>query len=338
MTCVLDEAHEIRSRAGKKSKALVTILAISKIALTGTPINNNVEDLSSSIRFIGFKPRSEDFQKFNQVRYAIILFESPMNHQQSAVAPVVKSQDFKPVKEIAQRYLLYRAKTSKIGGQPLVDLPEKLVRVQRIQLDDIEQQIYYAYGAEVKARFDGYRTATKSGKASAFNKVLAGIIRLRQLSCDPQLIRPNDGGLPVPAHILSMINKLPLDEPSSKTAMICDIIDAVIGSDAASKALVISERTQHLLQIQKTLAQGGYRCLLCEEQMNNEDRAATTEESQSSSVQGCLLTLETREVRSTLLIATPEACACGSSLAQPLPLTTLSLAHHQTSVPSPWTS
>lgn len=53
---ILDEAHHIKNRLSKTSKACSNISAIRRWAVTGTPIQNKLEDLFALVHFLKHEP------------------------------------------------------------------------------------------------------------------------------------------------------------------------------------------------------------------------------------------------------------------------------------------
>lgn len=56
---VLDEAHFIRNKATQASKACAELDAVYRWSLTGTLINNSLDDVYPHLRFLGISPQSE---------------------------------------------------------------------------------------------------------------------------------------------------------------------------------------------------------------------------------------------------------------------------------------
>lgn len=73
---VLDEAHDIKNKATKKAMACCTLRAENRWCLTGTPIQNNIDELYSIFRFLRVQPVS-DFAVFKSV--VSNCFKSPNN-------------------------------------------------------------------------------------------------------------------------------------------------------------------------------------------------------------------------------------------------------------------
>jgi SNF2 family DNA or RNA helicase len=55
---VLDEAHRITSRTSKTFKAICALTATCRLVLTGTPINNRLEDFYAYVAFLRLSPLS----------------------------------------------------------------------------------------------------------------------------------------------------------------------------------------------------------------------------------------------------------------------------------------
>jgi len=62
---IIDEAHNIKNRNAKSSKACADLMAKHRLCLTGTPMMNNIDELFGLVRFLKVEPYC-DWNKFNQ--------------------------------------------------------------------------------------------------------------------------------------------------------------------------------------------------------------------------------------------------------------------------------
>ncbi len=103
---ILDEAQAIKNPAAKQTKAVKALKADTRIALTGTPIENRLGDLWSIFDFInpGLLGSSKQFSGFVKN-----LAERPQN-------------PYGPLRDLVRPYILRRLKTDK---SIIADLPDK---------------------------------------------------------------------------------------------------------------------------------------------------------------------------------------------------------------------
>ena len=154
--CIIDEGQNIKNKASKVSEAVKSIKAHCKIALTGTPIENNLLELWSIFDFI--MPRylfsvekfKEKFIKGND-------------------------EDLKELKELISPFILRRLKE-----EVLDELPEKIEKEYIIPMASKQRQVYNSYMKEIKKKL----------KESKENKIVifSYLTRLRQLCLDPSLL------------------------------------------------------------------------------------------------------------------------------------------------------
>jgi superfamily II DNA or RNA helicase len=103
---ILDEAQTIKNAAAKQTKAVKQLAAESRIALTGTPIENRLGDLWSIYDFLnpGLLGSAKAFGSFTKR-----LADTPHN-------------PYGPLRELVRPYILRRLKTDK---SIIADLPDK---------------------------------------------------------------------------------------------------------------------------------------------------------------------------------------------------------------------
>ena len=160
-TLILDEAQFIKNYATKTSQAIRQIIASRKFALSGTPIENSVDELWAIFQVIlpGLMPSLREFKQLEPVKIALMT---------------------KP-------FILRRLKSD-----VLKELPEKIESVHMSELTKDQKELYVGYLKQIQ------QEATESIKSEGFQanrmKILAGLTRLRQVCCHPSMFLENYEG------------------------------------------------------------------------------------------------------------------------------------------------
>ena len=161
--CILDEAQFIKNMHAKKTNAVKQINALHTIALTGTPIENNIYDLWSIFDFL--MPRYLlDYEDFRDN------FESDEEY-------------YKIVKDKVAPFILRRRKED-----VLKDLPEKFEVIMTTEMSVEQRKLYDAYRLKAKEELK-----SKDG-SSKMIEILSIITRLRQICVDPSTFVENFEG------------------------------------------------------------------------------------------------------------------------------------------------
>jgi len=167
---VLDEGHIIRNPSTRQAKAIHELNAERRWVVTGTPIQNSMKDLWSIICFLRLDPFT-DRQWWRRV------IERPINDgEQDALVKL---------RQLMKVIALRRTKTQLIDGKPIVQLPEKSIFMNYIELSPEERDIYKAVSEKGKVTIGKYMKAGTLLKN--YTEVLAILTRLRQLCCHPKL-------------------------------------------------------------------------------------------------------------------------------------------------------
>ena len=172
--CILDEAQHIKNPNSKITKAVKTIVAERRFALTGTPIENSIMELWSIFDYI-MPGYLGGITKFKQ-RY------------ESQVGKENNSEDFANLKKIINPFILRRLKKD-----VLKELPDKIENKIVVDLTEDQKKIYLAYLEKIKNELENeYK---EKGFQSSRIKILAGLTRLRQICCYPGLfLEDYEGG------------------------------------------------------------------------------------------------------------------------------------------------
>lgn len=187
---VLDEAHIIKNRQAKTSKACYSLRASRRWALTGTPIVNKLEDLFSLVHYLGVEPWG--VYSFWRT-FITITFESK---------EYIKALDV--VQTVLEPLVLRRTKDMKdIDGKPIVDLPSKTIKQVRLEFSESERNVYNWISARARREYD--QNALAGTVLKNYSMILSMILRLRQSCCDPTLVKQK-----------VEISDLPADDPVEK--------------------------------------------------------------------------------------------------------------------------
>lgn len=158
---LLDEAHTIKNKDTKVSKAAMQLNGEFRLLLTGTPIQNHLSEIWNLFQFanpglLGTFPHfSEKF-----------------------ILPIEKNGDKqrqKQLKRMLQPFLLRRTKT-----EVLDELPQKTEIVQKVALSSEEMALYENLRQQAIANIE-------EGSLGSM-QTLAEITRLRQAACHPALV------------------------------------------------------------------------------------------------------------------------------------------------------
>ncbi|KAF7295554.1 hypothetical protein MIND_01095400 [Mycena indigotica] len=169
---VLDEAHNIKNRTTKNSVACCELAGKFRWCLTGTPMQNNVDELFSLLKFLRIKPLN-NWEVFN------MQIAKPVKNGRGA------GRAMKRLHVVLQKVMLRRTKTQQINGKALVELPPKTIEVVSCKFDHTEKMFYEALEAKMEAVMESL--VSKSG-GSAYIGVLLLLLRLRQACNHPCLV------------------------------------------------------------------------------------------------------------------------------------------------------
>lgn len=140
---VLDEAHQIKSRLTKTAKACYALNSVRRWVVTGTPIQNKLEDLFSLVHFL----RAEPWSNFSFWRtFITIPFESKD-----------KDKAMRVVTSVLEPLVLRRTKNTKDeNGDPIIMLPERSIEIEYLKFSAQENDIYQALFKDGKTKFNHY--------------------------------------------------------------------------------------------------------------------------------------------------------------------------------------
>ena len=218
---VLDEAQVIKSPDSKATKAVSQLDSRFRLCLSGTPIENNLGELWSEFSFLmpGLLGDRRGFAK----RY-----RTPIEKNGDVVRRVQLIRRIRP-------FLLRRTK-----GEVATDLPPKHTILRRIDLAPEQRELYET----IRATLHDQVLQQLPGLSAARGRVvmLDALLKLRQVCCDPRLV------------------KLPsarLVDASSKLEELLEMVTEMV--EEGRRILLFSQFTSMLDLIKPRLDEAGIR-------------------------------------------------------------------------------
>ena len=170
---IADEAQYIKNNNTQNAKVIKEIKAETRFALTGAPRENSLSELWSIFDFI-MPGYLYSYRKFKEI-YEV---------------PIVKESDewvLKKLKMLIEPFILRRTKQ-----EVLTELPDKTVSILNNEMQDEQLKIYTSYMANAKREVN--EELKENGFEKSQMKILALLMRLRQICCHPSLFISNYTG------------------------------------------------------------------------------------------------------------------------------------------------
>jgi superfamily II DNA or RNA helicase len=164
---VLDEAHVLKNPKTVGFKAAAALKARQTIALSGTPIENRLNDIwaLASLTNPGLLGSFEAFRKD---------YRTPIEKQGDRTALAALARRLRP-------FMLRRTK-----DEIAADLPPKTLVPERIELSDAQTRLYESQRLLMHARVR--EEIDRVGLMRSQIIVLDAMLKLRQICCDPSLL------------------------------------------------------------------------------------------------------------------------------------------------------
>ncbi|MCB7062362.1 DEAD/DEAH box helicase [Enterocloster citroniae] len=247
---VIDEAQYIKNAATQSAKAVKSIDVKTRFALTGTPVENRLSELWSIFDYLmpGFLFGSQYFKKEYET-------------------PIVKERDedaLLRLRRIIGPFVLRRVKRD-----VLKELPEKLEQVVYSNFEDEQKKLYTANAVQLKEKLESGGFA-QAGEGKL--QILAELMRLRQICCDPRLCYEN------------------YRNGSAKLETCMDLIRR--GVSGEHKILLFSQFTSMLELVEARLLKEDIKCHKLTGSTSKEDRIRMVGEFQRDDVPVFLISLK----------------------------------------------
>lgn len=165
---ILDEAHAIKNPKALSTQIVHQIQARHRLALTGTPMENHLGELWSLFHFLlpGLLGSAETFKR---------QFRTPIEKHEDRQRSVALAQRVKP-------FMLRRTKV-----QVVTELPAKTDIIRSCELVGAQRDLYESVRAVMQDKIR--REIDAKGFKKSQIVILDALLKLRQVCCDPRLLK-----------------------------------------------------------------------------------------------------------------------------------------------------
>ncbi|WP_406532958.1 DEAD/DEAH box helicase [Methanobrevibacter sp.] len=214
LLCVIDEAQNIKNPNTEQTKAIKSVNASTKIALTGTPIENRLMDYWSIFDFVnkGYLSTKDDFKR-------------------NYVMPIEKLEDpevLENLKTIAKPFVMRRLKTD---DDIKKELPDKLVNDIYCTLTKKQIRLYNAILEEIFFDIENSKGIQRKG-------IILKILTALKQTCNH------------PAQFLAIKN--PKISESGKMELLVDILENILDMD--EKVIIFTQYVEMGKLIQQLIS------------------------------------------------------------------------------------
>ncbi|ORX98845.1 hypothetical protein K493DRAFT_257864 [Basidiobolus meristosporus CBS 931.73] len=315
---VLDEAQTIKNKSTRSAQGCSSLSSVKRWCLTGTPIQNNVDELYSLLNFLKVKP---------YLHYPTFCDQITRPLQQGREQTAIKR-----LQVILKAIMLRRTKTTMIEGKPLLNLPERRVDICTIPFSPRERLFYEKLENKMQDRFKDI--LQQGGANRQYTNILCLLLRLRQACNHPNLVSSsvgvdldsldpvpqqdsedqqlddladllggmalekstkkcstcfevlkNPSDLQCPDCVSAIASQAPLHEghlmESAKISKMMDILKKTRAENPAFKTIIFSQFTSMLDLVEEPLKKGGFKFCRYDGSMVNKLREQSLEQLKS---------------------------------------------------------
>jgi len=167
-TLILDEAQTVKNAASKAAETVRTLTAKHRLCLTGTPLENHLGELWAQFDFLmpGLLGDSKSFTR---------MWRNPIEKQADTMRRDILARRLKP--------FILRRKKEEVAKE----LPPKSIILRTVELDGGQRDLYETVRAtmDLKVR----QEIASKGYARSQIVILDALLKLRQICCDPRLLK-----------------------------------------------------------------------------------------------------------------------------------------------------
>ncbi len=212
---ILDEAQTVKNPSGRSAMALRRLRAQHRLCLTGTPLENHLGELWAQFDFLmpGFLGDARSFARH---------WRKPIEENGETLRAQLLKQRLRP-------FILRRRKDDVAR-----ELPPRTEVIQRVQLQGRQRDLYES--VRVAADEQVRRVLQRNGFNGALISILDALLKLRQVCCDPHLLKGE---------------KTPKTMERAKIELLRDLLPSLVAE--GRRVLVFSQFTEMLGLIEAEL-------------------------------------------------------------------------------------
>jgi superfamily II DNA or RNA helicase len=165
---ILDEAQTVKNAVSRSANAVRRLQARHRLCITGTPLENNLGELWTQFDFLmpGFLGDARSFTR---------LWRKPIEVNGETMRARLLAQRVRP-------FILRRRKS-----EVATELPPRTEMIKRVQLQGRQRDLYES--VRVAADEQVRRILQRKGFAGSQITILDALLKLRQVCCDPYLLK-----------------------------------------------------------------------------------------------------------------------------------------------------
>jgi SNF2 family DNA or RNA helicase len=178
---ILDEAHSIKNRNAKSTKACYALKSVYRWCLTGTPMQNNLDELQSLIRFLCIKPYCDLATWKQQI-------SDPMKNGRGGLAMRRLQYFLKACMKRRTKDVLKKEGAFNAGGQEHAEgfkIVDRNVQIITAEFGHHERKFYDRLESRTKASLE----EMMSGETQDYFGALVLLLRMRQACNHPHLMK-----------------------------------------------------------------------------------------------------------------------------------------------------
>jgi superfamily II DNA or RNA helicase len=221
---ILDEAQYIKNHRAQTAQAACALKSTRRLCLTGTPMENHLGELWAQFNFLmpGFLGSAEAFNT---------RFRRPIEKEGREWVRQSLSRRLAP-------FMLRRLKS-----QVETELPAKTVMIHRVEMAPAQRDLYETVRLAMQSRIQ--EEIANRGLGRSHITILDGLLKLRQVCCDPRLLKNNasarTGGVENSAKLQALLEMVTaMLEEGRRILIFSQFVGMIRLIEAELKALAIS--------------------------------------------------------------------------------------------------